>query len=77
MKARGKYPKGIFCPLFFFVYSCSLNIAKIILKPLEGLILAQSERWRRGLGMQVERSYFCFCGGVTHCRSRNRLAANG
>ncbi len=25
-------------------------------KPLEGLILAQSERWRRGLGMQVERS---------------------
>ena len=24
--------------------------------PLEGLILAQSERWRRGLGMQVERS---------------------
>jgi len=23
---------------------------------LESLILAQSERWRRGLGMQVERS---------------------
>jgi len=22
---------------------------------LKGLILAQSERWRRGLGMQVER----------------------
>ena len=26
--------------------------------PLEGLILAQSERWRRGLGMQVERLVF-------------------
>ena len=24
-------------------------------KQLEGLILAQNERWRRGLGMQVER----------------------
>jgi hypothetical protein len=23
---------------------------------LESLILAQSERWRRGLGMQIERS---------------------
>ena len=23
----------------------------------EGLILAQSERWRRGLGMQVERPH--------------------
>ena len=25
------------------------------LKQLKGLILAQNERWRRGLGMQVER----------------------
>jgi len=24
-------------------------------KKLKGLILAQNERWRRGLGMQVER----------------------
>ena len=24
-------------------------------KQLKGLILAQNERWRRGLGMQVER----------------------
>jgi len=23
--------------------------------PFQGLILAQNERWRRGLGMQVER----------------------
>ena len=27
---------------------------------LESLILAQSERWRRGLGMQVERSCMGF-----------------
>ena len=26
-----------------------------MLKQLKGLILAQNERWRRGLGMQVER----------------------
>ena len=25
-------------------------------KQLKGLILAQNERWRRGLGMQVERA---------------------
>ena len=25
------------------------------IKHLKGLILAQNERWRRGLGMQVER----------------------
>jgi len=25
---------------------------------LKGLILAQNERWRRGLGMQVERDQF-------------------
>ena len=25
---------------------------------LKGLILAQNERWRRGLGMQVEREVF-------------------
>ena len=28
-------------------------------KKLKGLILAQNERWRRGLGMQVERET-CF-----------------
>ena len=26
---------------------------------LKGLILAQNERWRRGLGMQVEREFEC------------------
>jgi len=26
---------------------------------LKGLILAQNERWRRGLGMQVEREFSC------------------
>ena len=26
---------------------------------LKGLILAQNERWRRGLGMQVEREASC------------------
>ena len=25
---------------------------------MESLILAQNERWRRGLGMQVERDFF-------------------
>ena len=33
---------------------------KLSLKFLESLILAQSERWRRGLGMQVERSTTTF-----------------
>jgi hypothetical protein len=27
---------------------------------LKGLILAQNERWRRGLGMQVEREPLCW-----------------
>ena len=27
---------------------------------MESLILAQNERWRRGLGMQVERSFSFF-----------------
>jgi hypothetical protein len=35
---------------------------KLSLKFLESLILAQSERWRRGLGMQVERSLTNFTG---------------
>ena len=34
---------------------------------LKGLILAQNERWRRGLGMQVERESL----------ARGRTAANG
>ena len=28
---------------------------------LKGLILAQNERWRRGLGMQVVREVFFAC----------------
>ena len=32
------------------------------LNKLKGLILAQNERWRRGLGMQVERESLQ-CGG--------------
>jgi hypothetical protein len=40
---------------------------------LKGLILAQNERWRRGLGMQVEReSVECGFGQV-----KQRKAANG
>ena len=37
--------------------SCSgyLGGRAVKLKQLKGLILAQNERWRRGLGMQVER----------------------
>ena len=30
-------------------------VSSIILIMMESLILAQDERWRRGLGMQVER----------------------
>ena len=30
---------------------------------VKGLILAQNERWRRGLGMQVERAQQCVSGG--------------
>ena len=33
---------------------CKL-VKEISSKQLKGLILAQNERWRRGLGMQVER----------------------
>ena len=35
--------------------AAGLYLASIQLK---GLILAQNERWRRGLGMQVERDIF-------------------
>ena len=45
---------------FFFCYPRHVGFASV--KPalpqssqLKGLILAQNERWRRGLGMQVER----------------------
>jgi hypothetical protein len=41
------------------VYELSF-IASIQLK---GLILAQNERWRRGLGMQVEREVLKRCFG--------------
>ena len=40
---------------------------------LKGLILAQNERWRRGLGMQVERESVSGSFG----RSDQRTAANG
>ena len=47
--------------------------------PLEGLILAQSERWRRGLGMQVERflllKYIEIFGSI--CTDLIEIAANG
>ena len=38
---------------------------------LKGLILAQNERWRRGLGMQVERSSAMVgaANGVVMCRN--------
>ncbi len=32
---------------------------------MESLILAQNERWRRGLGMQVERTLFTSVLGVS------------
>ena len=35
---------------------CGLGIASWLVSTTESLILAQNERWRRGLGMQVERS---------------------
>ena len=41
--------------------SKALADASMVFEPpdsnLEGLILAQNERWRRGLGMQVERGH--------------------
>ena len=40
---------------------------------MKGLILAQNERWRRGLGMQVERELFCGDFG----QSNSGTAANG
>ena len=40
---------------------------------LKGLILAQNERWRRGLGMQVERESVSGDFG----QSDQRTAANG
>jgi hypothetical protein len=39
----------------------SIVLSKFNSQVLESLILAQSERWRRGLGMQVERSFFKIC----------------
>jgi hypothetical protein len=44
--------------LMNFVVTGKLVAAKILKrKQLKGLILAQNERWRRGLGMQVEREF--------------------
>ena len=33
----------------------NVKVKQVIAFQLESLILAQNERWRRGLGMQVER----------------------
>jgi len=43
------------------------------------LILAQSERWRRGLGMQVERFFYESCKFFARkkCKSCFRIAAKG
>ena len=46
------FKRASFRVLFLSIILCSLIKNSL----LEGLILAQSERWRRGLGMQVERS---------------------
>ena len=46
----------------------SLGLYPINLNLMESLILAQNERWRRGLGMQVERDQF-----VSILRERNLL----
>ena len=40
--------------LLFVQNEFNSSLAEITTQ-LEGLILAQNERWRRGLGMQVER----------------------
>nr|ABX10663.1 hypothetical protein 6FN_17 [uncultured planctomycete 6FN] len=48
------------CKLTMLVVYEPSFIASIQLK---GLILAQNERWRRGLGMQVEREVLKRCFG--------------
>jgi hypothetical protein len=42
---------------FWRVYRPKTASAAIIEQLMKGLILAQNERWRRGLGMQVEREF--------------------
>ncbi|SVC82278.1 uncharacterized protein METZ01_LOCUS335132 [marine metagenome] len=37
------------------MFSCVLDVKRIKNYFLESMIPAQDERWRRGLGMQVER----------------------
>ena len=37
------------------VRKTSVKVRVDVYNQLKGLILAQNERWRRGLGMQVER----------------------
>jgi hypothetical protein len=41
--------------LFVAIKLACLRVSQLKRKKLKGLILAQNERWRRGLGMQVER----------------------
>ena len=41
--------------LFGGLWRKPLCFKELSKKQLKGLILAQNERWRRGLGMQVER----------------------
>ena len=40
--------------VLFFLFRSSLIFKEKILFFIESLILAQDERWRRGLGMQVK-----------------------
>ncbi len=42
--------------LFLFFDNITARYVWVLEIKLESLILAQNERWRRGLGMQVERS---------------------
>ena len=59
--------------LFREVVSSSELVSERLSNHLKGLILAQNERCRRGLGMQVEReSVECGFGQV-----KQRTAANG
>jgi hypothetical protein len=47
----------------FYVYKPQAQAKGYGNKLLKGLILAQNERWRRGLGMQVERETLGNWGG--------------
>ena len=42
----------------------------------ESLILAQNERWQRGLGMQVEREYWCSNTAIQEWRKGEERVGN-